>query len=405
MMQYPAWTNGVIWHVDETERRNFIRSRFKVLYGGRGSSKSWTVAQALIELADSVPLFILCAREVQKSIKDSSKKLLEDTIKRYGLQDRFTCTLSEIRNNATGSVFIFSGLRDSDGLKSAEGVDICWIEEANTISQKSIDDVIPTIRKKNSEVWFTFNPDQPDDPIYNKFVGSEPPEGAIVKLVNFMDNPWFPKVLHKEMEDCRTRNPDKYRHIWLGECNEKSDKFIFRGKYSIEEFDEEGLGDPLHGLDFGFSQDPTAGVKCYLFDEVLYVSRECGRVGLELDDTAPLLMREIKGCERYVIRADSARPESISYLVRHGLPLMEGVDKWKGSVEDGIEFIKSLRGVVIHPLCTEVANEFSKYQYKVDKRTGDILPAVVDANNHYIDAIRYALGPMIKGDLTLFDVL
>jgi len=149
-------------------------------------------------------------------------------------------------------------------------------------------------------------------------------------------------------------------------------------------------------MDFGFAQDPTVAGEQWVHDGALYIRRECGKVGLELDETAQFVMDAIPGIEREAIRADSARPESISYLKRHGLPRMEGVKKWQGSVEDGVEFIKSFERVVIHPDCPATAREFRLYSYKVDRLSGDIRPVIVDANNHYIDQMRYALVPLMK---------
>ncbi|MCT8587103.1 terminase large subunit, partial [Glaesserella parasuis] len=178
---------------------------------------------------------------------------------------------------------------------------------------------------------------------------------------------------------------------------------VFRGKYQELEFkplpDFEG---PYHGLDFGFAHDPTAAIKCWVFKDKLYIEYEAGKVGLELDDTATFLQKGIAGIEQYVIRADSARPESISYLKRHGLPRIDGVPKWKGSVEDGIAHIKSYKKIYIHPRCQQTLNEFRLYSYKTDRLSGDVLPTLVDAHNHYIDALRYALNPRIqrKGDFS-----
>ena len=149
------------------------------------------------------------------------------------------------------------------------------------------------------------------------------------------------------------------------------------------------------GLDFGFSQDPTAAVQCWIHDNKLYIEREAGGVGIELDDTAAVLQAAMPDIGRYVVRADSARPESISYLKRHGLPRIVGAVKGKGSVEDGIEFIKSFEKVVIHPRCTETAREFRLYSYKTDRLSGDVLPVLLDEHNHYIDAVRYAIEPLI----------
>ena len=155
---------------------------------------------------------------------------------------------------------------------------------------------------------------------------------------------------------------------------------------------------------FRSSQDPTAAVEAYINKRTLYIRREAGKPKLELDDTARYLLDRIPGLERATIRADSARPESISYLRRHGLPNTMSVDKWPGSVEDGIAHIRSYERVIIHPDCPQTAREFRLYSYKVNS-AGDVLNTIVDAHNHYIDALRYALAPMIKRRQSQFEVL
>jgi phage terminase large subunit len=152
----------------------------------------------------------------------------------------------------------------------------------------------------------------------------------------------------------------------------------------------------MYGIDFGFAQDPTTAIECFLINNSLYVSRECGKIGLELDYTSEFIKRHIDSIDKYVIRADSARPESISYLKRQGMPRIQGVKKWPGSVEDGVEFMRSLDEIVVHPDCIGTLEEMRKYSYKVHKQTGDILPDIEDKFNHYVDAIRYALNPLIQ---------
>jgi phage terminase large subunit len=149
-------------------------------------------------------------------------------------------------------------------------------------------------------------------------------------------------------------------------------------------------------MDFGFAKDPTTAIELWIQGDRLYVRREAHRVGLELDATADFMRQRIPGIEQYAMRADSARPESISYLSRHGLPRIEGVKKWPGSVQDGIQFLRSFTEIIIHPDCPKTIEETTLYSYKVDRDTGDVLPVIVDAFNHCIDAIRYAITPLIK---------
>lgn len=373
----------------------FGSQRYTVLYGGRAAGRSWSVARALLIQAAERPLRVLCARELQNSIKDSVHRLLTDQIALLGLPG-YTVTQYEIRH-ANGSLFLFEGLRyNVNRIKSLEGIDVGWVEEAERVSADSWQTLIPTIRKKGSRIVVVFNPDQEDDPTYQRFVVAPPPDAVVVRC-NAEDNPWLPDELRAERDYLYAVDPDAAAHVWGGECRHATDAQILKGKWIVEEF-EPGLGwdGPYHGADFGFAQDPTVLVRCWLHGRRLYLEHESYRIGLELDHTAERWRADVPDCERYTVRADNARPESISYLRRHGIPRVEGVEKWKGSVEDGIAHLRQYEQIVIHPRCRHTKDEARLYSYKVDTRTGDILPDVVDAHNHCIDAIRYALAPLIR---------
>ncbi|MBT7929848.1 PBSX family phage terminase large subunit [Candidatus Peregrinibacteria bacterium] len=210
----------------------FEPSRYKGYYGGRGSAKSHSFATALILLGSMKPMRILCCREIQRSIRDSVKRLIDDKIVSCGLEDFYTSTLSEIRGK-NGTMFLFSGLRSNpESIKSMEGIDICWVEEASTVSRRSLDFLIPTIRKEDSEIWFSWNPDSAEDPVDKMFRGEdEPPPNSIIEEVGYADNPWFPAVLNLEMEYDKKLDDGKYRHIWLGEYADVQD-----GKMFTEDF-------------------------------------------------------------------------------------------------------------------------------------------------------------------------
>ena len=193
--------------------------RYKVLYGGRGGAKSWGVARALLIQAAQRPLRVLCAREYQNSIRDSVHKLLSDQIEELGLQHYY-----EVQNNVikgmNGSEFTFEGLHHNiTKIKSYEGADVVWIEEAQTVTKKSWDVLIPTIRKDGSEIWMTFNPEFEDDETYQRFVVN-PPDTAKVIFINYKDNPFFPKVLEEERLALKKRDPDAYDHVWEGKCRQ-----------------------------------------------------------------------------------------------------------------------------------------------------------------------------------------
>ena len=366
--------------------------RYKVFYGGRGSGKSWAVARALIAISDFCKVRVLCCREIQNSIRDSSYQVLKDMAERMGLADRFWFKEAEIEHLATGSKFIFSGLlRNENSIRSKEGIDICWVEEASSVSQKSWDVLTPTIRKPGSELWLTFNPLTVDDPT-NVFL-ENPPPNALVRKVNYADNPFFPEVLREQMEWDKKNDFEKFLHVWEGYPLTVSEAQIFRGRYSVEPIPDDlwKKADRLFfGADFGFARDPSTLVRCFILDNRLYIDYEAYGVGVEIDEL-PQLYRSVPGSTQWPIKADAARPETISYLKNRAGFQISAAKKWQGSVEDGIAYLKGFDKIIIDPRCKHAADEFRLYSYKVDKTTGEILPVVTDANNHVIDALRYSL--------------
>jgi len=204
----------------------FEPHRYKVAYGGRGSGKSWSMARALLIKAANEPTRVLCAREIQKSIKQSVHTLLNDQIQSLGLGAFYEVLEAEIRG-LNGSTFSFTGLATNtvESIKSFEGCDVVWVEEAQTVSKKSWDILIPTIRKPNSEIWVSFNPNIDTDDTYTRFVVN-PPENAKVVKVNYTDNPWFPEVLETERQHSLKTNPD-YANIWEGDCKAAVDGAIY----------------------------------------------------------------------------------------------------------------------------------------------------------------------------------
>lgn len=404
-------------------------ARYKGAKGGRGSGKSHFFAELAVETMVINPDHrFVCIREVQKSLKFSVKDLIESKIRALGVSDLFEITLTEIRRIGGKGIMIFQGMQDhtADSIKSLEGFNTAWVEEAQNLSRRSLELLRPTIRAEGSELWFSWNPEQPTDPVDSFFrdlagdqfllqSGAVEGDGFTLVHVNYTDNPFLPSTLKEEAERHLLADPDTFPHVWLGEYNEKSDAQIFNGKWTVEEFDISTFGDPVkgpryrpdgpyYGADWGFAQDPTVGVRCWIWQNRLYVDYEVGAVGVDITDTAELLAR-LPGADKHVIRGDSARPETISHLrkpwidgsgqQRPGLRV-EPCEKWPGSVEDGITFLRSFDKIVIHPRCKGLLHEAVHYRYKVDRLTGDVLPQVVDANNHYWDAVRYALGPMIR---------
>jgi phage terminase large subunit len=214
--------------LDFPEKLDFLfePSRYKILYGGRGSGKSWGVARALIANALREPIRVLCARELQNSISDSVIALLADQIKAMGLEDSFDVQRTAIFGK-NGSEFSFAGLKHNvTSIKSFEGVDYCWVEEGQAVSKVSWETLIPTIRKPNSEIWVTFNPDLDTDETYKRFVVN-PPTNSIVRKVNWNDNPWFPQVLQDELEQLKQKDPDSYLNIWEGHTRQMLDGAVY----------------------------------------------------------------------------------------------------------------------------------------------------------------------------------
>ena len=406
-------TSPLVWGFKRTKGL-FCPKRYKVAHGGRGSGKSYGLTDILLIKALSSKLSILCAREYQNSINDSVYSLISRRIEQLGLSPYFTIQSDQIKA-FNGSVFKFKGLKvNPESIKSRDGVDICWIEEAQTISQDSLDFLIPTIREPHSEIWFSLNPRMADDPAYKLFIAKPHPEAYVAK-VNYTENKHFPAVLEMERRLMLERDPALYNHVWLGECLTATDAQVFKDKWQVQEFtpvlpytDNEGKRHkgweyPLYGMDFGFSQDPTACVKVWVHDETLYIEKEAVKVGLEIDDTADYIKSFMPEIEDGIIRADSASPANISYLKRYGLAGIRPCKKWTNFKKEAIKHMRSYKSIVIHPRCTHTINEMMLYSFRVDHRTGDVTPDLIELNDHCQDAIRYAIEPFLKPRYTLED--
>jgi len=369
-------------------------ARYKGAHGGRGSAKSHFFATEAIKESIRRPTDILCVRETQKSLQQSCKKLLEQKIEYlnagayFEVQDKrifSKCTADE----KTGQI-AFEGLANhtNESIKSFEGFRIAWTEEAQSLSQRSLDLLRPTIRLPESELWFSWNPNLPSDPIDVLLRSGITPPNAVVVEANYRDNPWFPDVLREEMEYDRARDPDKYAHVWLGEYQRNSEARVFRN-WVVEDFDARPGTVFRLGADWGFSVDPSVLVRCYLEGNRLYVDWEAYQVGCEIVNLPELFM-SVPESEKWPITADSARPETISHMQRHGFPRILPAVKGAKSLEEGVEFLKSF-DIVVHPRCRHVVDELTMYSYKTDPLTGNVLPILADKDNHCIDALRYAL--------------
>jgi phage terminase large subunit len=387
----PLWGEGL-----------FQPARYKVVYGGRGKGASWTFARALLVKAAAEPLRVGCFREFQKSIKDSVHRLLVDQIALLGLPG-YEITDREIRH-ATGSLFLFEGLRHNvTKIKSLEGIDVAWVEEAERVSEKSWNVLIPTIRRPGSEIWVTFNTDEETDPTYQRFV-VHPPPGAWVRKVGWQENPWFPDELRSEKDYLYAIDPDEADTVWGGNPRERGAAQVLRGKWVVDVVEPAATWQgPYFGCDFGFATDPNVLVCCWIAPGTrpgstgrLMIQREAWKLHEDTDAIPDHWRRVMPDAPRYVIRGDAARPETISYLRRHGFPRIESAPKWAGSVEDGVAHLRQFEQIVIDPDCVHAQDEAKHYKHKVDELTGDVLPDFIDAHNHVWDAVRYALAPLIK---------
>lgn len=363
-------------------------SRYKGAHGGRGSAKSHFFAGLAVEESIRQKTDIVCIREVQRTLDQSVKKLIELKIRDMGLQSRFNTLRLHIESDLGGRI-IFEGMQDhtAESIKSLEGYNIAWVEEGQTLSQRSLDLLRPTIRADGSEIWFSWNPNLPTDPVDALLRGDNPPPDATVVGVSYRDNPWFPEVLRAEMEYDRKRDPEKYAHIWLGEYQRNSEKRVFKN-WTIEEFERPRGTIYRLGADWGYAIDPSALVRCSIDGKRLYVDYEAYMIGCEIDQL-PDLFDRVPESRKWFITADSARPETISYMQRHGYPKINPAIKGSRSLEEGVAFLQSF-DIVVHPRCTHVIDELTMYSYKTDPLTGKVLPLLEDKHNHLIDSLRYA---------------
>jgi len=362
--------------------------RYIGAHGGRGSGKSHYFGERWLRENIAERLDCVCLRETLKSLEFSVKKLLEAKVSHFNAGAYFEIQDRRILSKA-GGVTIFEGMQNhtADSIKSLEGFDRAWFEEAQSASDKSLTLLRPTIRKPGSQLWFGWNPAQPTDPIDALLRGKELPPDAAVVEVNYMDNPWLPDELRAEMEYDRRRDPDKYAHVWLGKYQQSSEARVFKN-WRVEEFDVDPSWILRQGADWGFSVDPSVLVQCSIVGRTLYVTHEAYRVGCEID-FMPELFRTVPDSERWPTTADSARPETISYMQRHGFPKMLPAIKGARSVEEGIEFLRSF-DIVVNPRCRHTIEELTQYSYEIDPLTSAVLPKLADRDNHVIDSLRYA---------------
>lgn len=399
--------------------------RYVILHGGRGSTKSWSVARYYVLKASTQQCRVLCARETQASIKESVHQLLKEQISLLGLEDKFKVTETSIECKSTGADFIFAGLRtDPQKVKSTEGITDCWVEEAAKVSKESWKYLIPTIRKTGSKIVVTFNPDEESDETSKRHIERPARPDEIRVQMNWQDNPWFkssPLVGEKDYD--YAVDPETAHHVWGGGYRKHAKAAIFGPqlidgvsipKVYIEAFEPgHGWSGPYYGLDHGFATDPVAGTKSWIYNGDLFIEYEAFGVGVELNQIGTLLEKKIPGIKLYreingqqvlapqqpIVRCDNSRPETIVHLQGFGFNTVSAA-KWPGCVEDRITVLRAFRRIVIHPRCERMEEESRMYRYKVDKITGEVLPIVIDKWNHGWDAVGYSLEEIIKQETT-----
>ena len=387
--------------------------RYRGAYGGRGSAKTRTfalmTAVKAYQLAEAgVSGAILCAREFMNSLADSSMEEIKQAIQSVDwLNDYFEIGQHYIRTRNGLINYIFCGLRHNlDSIKSKARILLCWVDEAEKVSEMAWRKLTPTVRENNSEIWVTWNPEIKGSPTDLRF-RQNPPENSTIVELNYNDNPFFPDVLEQErLNDLARLDYATYAWIWEGAYLENSDKQVLNGKYIIEEFDDDLYKKAerlLFGADFGYANDPSTLIRSFILNDCLYIEYEAYGVHVELDEM-PSFYDSVPESRKWLIKGDSSRPETISYIKRMGFNI-SAAKKWQGSVEDGISFLRGFKKIIIHPRCKHTAEEAKLYCYKTDRVTGEVLPIIEDKNNHCWDGIRYSLDGYIKNKLSIWNVL
>ncbi|MBH2873771.1 PBSX family phage terminase large subunit [Serratia nevei] len=378
--------------------------RYRCSHGGRGSAKTRTFAmmtavKAYQAMMNGEAGVILCAREFMNSLEESSMQEVKQAIlsvpwlaANFDIGEKYIRTIDKSVN------YVFCGLRHNlDSIKSKARILLCWVDEAESVSEIAWQKLNPTVREEGSEIWVTWNPER-DGSATDKRFRKEAGDDCITVEMNYTDNPWFPDVLEGErLNDERRLDPATYAWVWEGAYLENSDKQVLAGKYRIAEFSDNLWKEAerlFFGADFGFAKDPNTLVRSFILHNRLYIEYEAYGQHTELDHM-PELYDTIPGVRDWPIKADSARPETISYLKRQGFNI-SAAEKWQGSVEDGIAHLRGFDEIIIHPRCKNVAREARLWSYKTDRITGEVLPKLADGNEHCWDGIRYSLDGHIK---------
>jgi len=374
-----------------SEYRPLFRDDWReaAVYGGRFSLKSHTIARYLLIQARMRKCRIACFREFQNSIAESSHQLLADLIKEYELNE-FQVTNNAIVNTLNGSDFIFKGLHHNEqSVKSIEGIDIAWVEEAQTVSQTSLEVLTPTVRSEGSKIIYSYNRLLENDPVHTRIVIEGRPNSLILN-VNYdvaLKYGWMPEVIRLEMEDDKAKRPSLYNTKWLG-LPASLESRIYKGWEMIDEIPHEARL-KRYGLDFGYTNDPTAIVAVYEYNGGFILDEVCYLKGLLNEQIANVL----KVLERAPIMADSAEPKSIDELKLYDLLVLPS-QKGPGSINQGIQYIQGQR-ISFTKRSKNLKDEYYSYLWTTDK-DGKIINIPTGGFDHALDACRYALSPDIK---------
>jgi phage terminase large subunit len=366
--------------------------REAAIYGGRYSMKSHSVARYILTRVIAKKTRVACFREFQNSIKESSHQLFKDLIDEYNLNSEFTITDNAIINTRNGSDFIFKGLHHNEqSVKSIEGIDLAWVEEAQTVSKPSIEVLTPTVRKEGSKIIYTYNRLLEADPVHQRLVIEGRPN-TLVLNVNYhvaIKNNIMPDIIRLEMEDDKARRPHVYNHKWLGEPMSMELR-IYKDWEIIDDIPHEARLE-RHCLDFGYTNDPTAIIDIYYYNGGYILDEVCYQKGMLNNAIADIL----KNLTPAVTKADSAEPKSIDELRLYGLTVLPAT-KGPGSVSAGIQTVQQLR-ISVTRRSPNIIREYANYLFAVDKDGRTLNIPADHQEDHTMDAIRYGM----EGVMTL----
>jgi len=382
---------------DDIFNRSFVKyledysHRFEVYYGGAGSGKSFFIAQKLLLKALKEKRKILVMRKVGATLKDSVWQLIIDTLIEWQLYDECTINKSvftiELPND---SMFLFKGMDDSEKIKSITGITDIWVEEATEFTEEDVEQLNLRLRaqKDGLQMLFSFNPVSKANWVYRRWFakGAVITEDTVIHQSTYKDNEFLPEEYVATIEKMAKTNPTYYRIYALGEFA-SLDKLVFNN-WRIGQVEDTASMDLLCGLDFGYTNDPTAFVVSFLQGDKLYIAKEFVKTGL-LNNQIATAVTEL-GFAKSTIIGDSAEVKSIDELRKAGLYRIYPAAKGPGSVLQGIQKLQQL-DIVVDPSCEHTITELQNYAWKKDRQSGEYVNEPIDEFNHCIDALRYSL--------------